>query len=226
MSKKNARKLSSNLSTRHSPASGWKIWAGRGFAISGWMVAVFLGFLELPEKINKFFEQAPTAMKNVGDAFNRDTRFTGTWTSDWETDITAPLEYLDKSRFEGEPVVLRIDAYAGKVTGEINSAGLGKRWVFSRLILDGIITGGVMHGVVVDIVDRKPMALARFDLTPAVGAEGPELRLSAVEQPVPFLPMEAHFRRDETAMPADLGNLNLEILKSAVAKARQSRTSE
>jgi len=216
MSRKRRRKPAAPQSKKPSQPPAWNRWGRAAVTASGWIAALFVGFLDLPAKVNSFFAEAPKTVRNVGDAWMIDKRFTGTWTSDHEGILGLSDEHYSLSRFEGEPVIMRINVYGGKVEGEINSAGLGKHYLFSRLMLGGTVSGGVLHGVVTDYIDNKLVAIAKFDLVPDDG----ELRLTAVEQGMPFLPKKAILRQDDSAMPDDLGRMNVDFVARALAKRR------
>ena len=49
---------------------------------SGWIFALALGFLDLPAKVNGYFDNAPSAVAHVSDLYWRSAAFAGAWTNE------------------------------------------------------------------------------------------------------------------------------------------------
>jgi len=188
-------------------------WATILIAVSGWVFAIFLGALELPGKVNAFFEQMPKATENVTTWWKLDKEFTGTWTSDWEGVIGLNEADQDMAQLEGGPVVIKIRVWGGEVDGEIVSEGLRTRYVFSRIMLRGEKRRKVLEVLAFDYIGGKPTGLAKFQLSLFSAKEGGGLYLKTVEQADQYLPVEAKLYRNEEAMPDDLGELNLKFFE-------------
>ncbi|PBB88012.1 hypothetical protein [Mesorhizobium sp. WSM3876] len=187
-------------------------------AASGWLVAVFLGLLELPAKVNSFFDEAPAAYKNVTDLVLLDQQYSGVWTSDLEGVIDATAEERTASTIEGSPVVLRLQVYNGEVEGELYSGGLEKHWVQTRLMVEGRKRwGGTIDAIIYDYIDGKKTALAQFELA-LDGKAWPPLRLKIVHQPMHFLPAIIGLYRKDGAFPDDLGGVNVEYYKNVLKR--------
>ncbi|MBZ9881736.1 hypothetical protein LB535_05165 [Mesorhizobium sp. CA10] len=196
-------------------------WATRRTALiaaSGWLVAVFLGLLELPAKVNSFFNEAPAAYKNVTDFVLLDQQYSGVWTSDLEGVIDATDEERTASTVEGSPVVLRLRVYHGEVEGELYSGGLEKHYVHTRLTVEGRKRwSGTIDAIIYDYMDGKKTALAQFELALDEKA-WPPLRLKVVHQPMHFLPETISLYRKDDAFPDDLGGINVEFYKKVLKR--------
>ncbi|WP_192384052.1 hypothetical protein [Mesorhizobium silamurunense] len=214
-----AKRNTPTTTKRKEPASA--TWAAKHttlIAASGWMVAVFLGLLELPAKVNSFFHEAPTAYKNVTDLVLLDQQYSGVWTSDLEGWIDATVDERAASTVDGSPVVLRLRVYHGEVEGELYSGGLEKNYVYTRLMVEGRKRwGGTIDAIVYDYIDGKKTALAQFELSLDESARLP-LRLKAVHQGLRVLPETIGLYRNDDAFPDDLGGINVEFYKKVLKR--------
>ncbi|MER8634374.1 hypothetical protein NKH55_32270 [Mesorhizobium opportunistum] len=200
------------------PPTTWTAKRAALVAASGWVVAVFLGLLELPSKVNSFFNEAPAAYKNVTDLVLLDQQYSGVWTSDLEGWIDATDEERANSAVDGSPVVLRLRVYRGEVEGELFSGGLEKNYVYTRLMVEGRKRwGGTIDAIVYDYIDGKKAVLAQFELTLDESARLP-LRMKAVHQGLHVLPEIIGLYRNDDAFPDDLGGINVEFYKKTLKR--------
>lgn len=162
-------------------------------AASGWIVSLFLGVLELPTKVNSFFEDGPKAKQNVVNWLLLDETFTGIWTSDLEGWVDATEDERRASLAAGGPVTLRVRVYNGSAEGEIRTEGLANTYVYPVVLLEGEKRDGGIDLVAYDYVGGKKTALAQLRLD--LGEGGLPLRLAAVKQAGPFFPHEANLYR-------------------------------
>lgn len=206
------------MSAKLQNISRWIFW------LSGWLAAVAVGVLHLPAEINSFFVEAPKSAENISNLLFLNTKLTGTWTSDIEGWINATDEDRRLSGGDAGPLVMTIRVYGGDADGEIVSEGLKKHYVFSRIMFKGREQGGQVEGVAFDYVDGKPMALAKIQIS-HLGSDGDNtLRFKTLEQPDQFFPAEARLHRDANAMPDNLGELNMELLKSVIKPPPGTKT--
>lgn len=198
------------------PPPPWNAKRAALVAASGWVVAVLLGLLELPAKVNSFFNEAPAAYKNVSELVMPDQQWSGVWTSDLEGVVDATDDERNASVMDGSPVVLRLRVYHGAVAGELYSGGLEKNYVSSRVMIEGHkrLVGGTIDAVVYDYIDTKKTPLAQFELTLDDSARLP-LRLTAVRQGLTFLPKTISLYRNDDAFPDDLGGPNVDFIEKA-----------
>jgi hypothetical protein len=192
-------------------------------AISGWAAALFLGLLELPGKVNAFFEEMPKATESVVTWWKLDKDFTGTWTSNWEGIIGLSKADQEMAQLEGGPVVLKMRVWGGEMEGEIVSEGLRTRYVFSRIMLRGEKRRRIVEAVAFDYVGGEPTGLARFQLSLLSTEDGGGLHLKTLEQADKYLPVEAKLYRNEEAMPDDLGELNPDFFRGIARGASALR---
>ena len=157
---------------------GWGQWL---LLASGWVVALFVGVLELPAKIVSFSENFAPAKETTLNAAIDYKKYDGRFSSDpnaWigrnligdgthppdEGDIQIDIEYLG----------------LGKYRGEIRSAYMAKHALapWSRVMIDGEVgLTGDFRGVVWDIINGGRVPYASFRLSPGDEPNG-SLRLT------------------------------------------------
>jgi hypothetical protein len=167
---------------------------------SGWIATVFLGVLDLPQKVHSFFESYPKAKQDVATWWNLNTDFTGSWTNEGDVSATEKLK----------PVALRMRVYGGRVDGEIWSDGLSET-IHTVILLGGSIRYGELDAYAFDIVDGKQVIFALFK----IAKKGDDLMLTTVEQPVGFFPEEAQLFPNPDALK-DRPLINIELIEKAL----------
>jgi hypothetical protein len=188
---------------------------------SGWIAAVLLGLLELPAKINSLASELPELNKNLGIWWWKDHRFTGTWTTQAEFELGLPEEMYSN---EDHRVDLTIEVNSGELEmGEIVSTGLERHYVFSRVMLRGLVKGSKLHAEVWDYISGRPTALAPFTLEPVTIGGVQLLRLTSDPTKTRLLPASVLLTRSHEDMPP--GDLNLGVLRGAVEQTVE-RSSE
>lgn len=200
-------------------------WFKIAFAVLGWVVAAFLGLLDLPGKVNAFFKEYPKATENVATWWNLNKNFTGTWTSDIEGDIASTDEDRRLQGGDRGPVVIKMRVYGGFADGEIYSEGLKNSYVASRIFLKGETDGSDhLDAFMYDYIGGEPKNLALLRFAYANGF----IQFKTVKQGGPFLPEEAKLHRDGKAMPDTLGGLSpwwMNTLLDYVKKQKELKNS-
>ncbi|PDT73702.1 hypothetical protein CO675_29315 [Bradyrhizobium sp. C9] len=177
--------------------------AGKIFLlVSGWIATLFVGVLDLPQKIHSFFEAFPNAKEDVATWWNLNTEFTGSWTN--EGDITSTGDVM--------PVALRMRVYGGRVDGEIWSNGLSDA-IHPVILLGGDLRQGRLDAYAFDFIGGKEVVYATFKIE----KKGDNLFLKTLEQPVQLFPTEAElFANPDALKEKPLTNFDLiqKMLKS------------
>lgn len=169
--------------------------------VSGWIAALFIGILDLPQKVHSFFETLPAAKSDVATWWNLNVDFSGAWTN--EGDVTATIAM---------PMALSMRVYGGKIDGEIWSDGLSNT-IHPVILLGGDLRGGELHAYAFDYIGGKEMVYATFKIKKS----GDKLVLETLAQPIEFFPKQAElFANPDALKDKPLTNLDL-ILKSLKA---------
>ncbi|NNU65105.1 hypothetical protein G9X67_07385 [Rhizobium sp. WYCCWR 11152] len=132
---------------------------------SGWIVSLFLGILDVPAKVNSFMVEAPKTKQEVVDWLNLDQNYTGQWTSSVEDWVDATEDERTLSTAPNGPVRMRLRVYGGMVTGEVESEGLKKGYIFNNLLLEGSRSSKGLDVWAYDYVDGKKRGFAEFRLS-------------------------------------------------------------
>jgi hypothetical protein len=170
--------------------------------VSGWIATLFVGVLDLPQKIHSFAETLPAAKEDVVTWWNLNTEFTGSWTN--EGGITSTSNAM--------PVALKMRVYSGKLDGEIWSDGLSNT-VHPTILLGGDLRNGKLDAYAFDYIGGKEAVYAIF----RIEKKGDNLLLSTREQSVQFFPKEAELFASPDALkdkPFTNFDLILKMLKS------------
>ena len=158
----------------------WTRGAKTLFLASGWIASViaslFLGVLDLPQKVHSFFENYPKAKSDVVMWWNLNTDFTGAWTN--EGDVTAPANL--------KLIAVRMRVYGGRVDGEIWSDGLSDT-IHPVILLGGDVSHGGLDAYAFDFIGGQQAVFARFKIT----KDGDNLVVTTIEQAADFFPKEA-----------------------------------
>lgn len=173
---------------------------------SGWIATVFLGILDLPQKVHSSFESYPKAKEDVATWWNLNTDFSGSWTNEGDVATAEKLE----------PVALRMRVYGGRVDGEIWSDGL-KNTIHPVILLGGTVRYGELDAYAFDFIGGQQAIFARFKIT----KKGDDLILTTVEQPIEFFPKEAQLFPSPDALK-DKPLINFELIEKAL-KIRPKR---
>lgn len=173
---RNLAKTPENERKRH-----YVTWGRWLFFSSGWLAAVFVSVLELPEKIVTFSEKYSPAKEAILNAAIDYKMYAGRFSSD-------PNAWVGRNLIGEGTVILdtgeiQIDiTYLGdgKYMGEIRSAYMAKHspYPWSRVSVDGKVgLTGEFQGVIWDIVDNTRANYESFRLTLADKSNG-SLRLT------------------------------------------------
>jgi hypothetical protein len=184
-------------------------WSAILVTISGWTVALFLGVLELPAKINSFSTQLPKSIEIVSDWLYLDKSFSGNWTSEGNIDADSEL-----TNSEGAPVSMQVRVYNGEVTGEIVSEGLKDHYIYSRIFIRGKKSGAKLQVEMFDYIAGKPTRLAVMEIEHPPKNVNDVISMKLVDQFGTFLPKEARLYRTADELPS--GQINFELIKSAL----------
>jgi len=196
-------------------------------AASGWVVSVFLGLLELPAKVNSFFDEGPKAQQNITDWLLLDETYTGVWTSDLEGWVDATDEERSASLASGGPVTMRMRVYNGKVEGEIRTEGLAQSYIYSALLLEGEKRNGGIDLIAYDYIDGKKAPLALMRVSMGDQDERLPLHLLVEKQGGPFFPEEANlYRTSADVSEALAGGLNVDLLRRVIEEGKAEAESE
>jgi len=186
----------------------WTKGAKALFFASGWIVSVlvslFLGILDLPQKVHSFFENYPKAKADVATWWNLNTDFTGSWTN--EGDVTTPSNL--------KLVAIQMRVYGGRVDGEIWSDGLSDT-IHPVILLGGDVSHGGLDAYAFDFVGGKQAIFARLKIT----KDGNNLVLTTVEQAAEFFPREARLFPNPDALK-DKPLTNFELIERALKQQK------
>ena len=172
--------------------------------VSGWIAALFIGVLELPQKVHSFFETLPAARSDVATWWNLNVEFTGAWTN--EGDIISTIAM---------PMALSTRVYSKKIDGEIWSDGLSNS-IHPVILLGGELRGGELQAYAFDYIEGKETVYATFKIKKM----GDRLVLETLEQPVEFFPKQAElFANSDALIDKPLTNFDL-ITKSLKASRK------
>lgn len=188
-------------------------------AVSGWIVSLFLGILDLPAKVNSFMEEAPKAKQDVVDWLKLDQHYTGQWTSNVEDWVDATEDERALSTAPGGPVRMRMRVYDGAVEGEIESEGLKEGYIFNNLLLEGSKTSEGLDVWAYDYVDGKKRGFARLRLSLSDEDRLP-LNFEVIQGGM-GLPVRAKLYRTSTDISeAIYRQPNLELLKQVIEQGK------
>lgn len=174
--------------------------------VSGWLAALFVGILDLPQKIHSFFETLPAAKADVATWWNLNSEFTGSWTN--EGDITSTSDAM--------PVALKMRVYGGKVDGEIWSIGLSDT-IHPTILLGGDLHHGKLDAYAFDFIGGKEVVYATFNIE----KKGDNLFLKTLEQPVQLFPKEAVLFTNPDALK-DKPLTNLDVILKALKSQKKN----
>jgi hypothetical protein len=172
-------------------------WLTIFLAVSGWMTALGLGLLDLPERINKFYKELPQAAENTGIWPPIDKRFAGAWKMVPQC-TTDPYEVgdLDNPDEKPEPKSHGLDlelTFRGQVVnGEIMTDELAKNYVTPEVAMVGRAVGPTAHMRVVDWMNGKAITVAWVDVS-RVGDNC--LDFTATTDGMKYFPMHASLAR-------------------------------
>ena len=192
-----------------------RTWINRLVLASGWIFAALTYTLDVPEKINSFYKEAPTARRHLLDSVMLNEDYTGIWTSENDSiddsDHNPAMEALD-----GGPVHLQMSVYGGNLSGEIVTGGLGKYAAFSRVQISGREVDGHLEGVVFDYVGGHPNPMAEVRIDKRVGDS---LSLNVIRQYEAFLPLKAVLLRTDKPIPdGQFGSEYMKVLKEVAGE--------
>lgn len=182
-------------------------------------MAVLVGLLDLPAKINSFYDEAPKAATRIDDWLFVDKALSGKWSSAPEGDVIAKPTDPRLDALEGAPVDIEMKVRRGEVEGSIGSAGLGKHYVFSQIQIEGHVNRGKVDGTAWDVIGGKKVALATFQLQQGERGSEPVLLFRVVKQGSDFFPERAILWRTEAIPP---GEINLQFFRAIRRGATKS----
>lgn len=210
----------------------WLAWGRWLFFSSGWLAALFVYVLELPDKIVTFSEKYSPAKEAVLNATIDYKKYVGRFSSDSGAWLGRNLAGDGTVVPDTGDIQLDITYLGdGKYMGEIHSAYMAKHGVapWSRVSVDGEVgLTGNFQGVVWDIVENTRATYGTFRLTPADISNG-SIRLTPTSASKIF-PGEVVLWPTEFEMSGgERGQLFYELLHKAtseVFKERESRKRE
>lgn len=167
------------------------------FFASGWIATLFLGILEVPQKVHSFFENYPKAQVDVATWWNLNTDFTGAWTN--EGDVTTAETV--------EPLALEMNVYGERVDGEIWADGL-RDTIHPVILLGGTVSHGELDAYAFDLIEGKEVIFARFKIK----KRGDALILTTIDQPIHFFPKETQLFSNPDALK-DKQRTNFELIQ-------------
>lgn len=163
------KRSSRPIAETHRVSSEWAKWGGRLFFCSGWIASIFLGVLDLPEKIVSFSSNAPAAAERTKDWMWNYKQYEGRFSSDpqaWtEKNIIGAEGEADSD--EGEIQLSIIYEGTGRYAGEIHSKFMAEKYFapWSRVMLAGeVAVGRGFSGEVWDVVNNEKAVYTRFRL--------------------------------------------------------------
>ena len=137
------------------------------FLLSGWLVSLFLGLLELPAKIVSFTSNAPKATEAVSSWALNYKLFVGRFSSDIASWKERNLIGSDELQKDVGDIQLDIGYDgSGRFSGEIVSKTMERGFFpWSRVMIDGKVNAsGAFSGEVWDIVNNQRAVYTSFKL--------------------------------------------------------------
>jgi len=188
-------------------------WRGL-FAFSGWILAALVWTLDLPSKVEDFYQHKNEAWRHIAPAIVNPTTYEGRWTNDpalrpdWNliTDGSIPIDHgtvqLD----------LHLDK-EGNFSGEIETSLMGNSLVaWSRVMAGGHVAFfGGFDGEVWDIQNNRRSLLGYFHLSTSDEVNGQALEFSADSNFSQILPSKTVLWRTDAKM--DGGKMGAEYKK-------------
>jgi len=198
------------------PAWYWPI------TLSGWVAAALVWTLELPAKVNEFYEQKDRAWHHLAPARANPSTYIGRWTNDPSlrpdenliTDGSIPAD-------QGTVQLVLHEGPAGIFSGEIETRLLESSIVpWSRVNVTGHIRWlGGLQGEVWDVVEGRHRTIAFFELTPSPEFGGQTLRFMADPSFSRLVPSETTlWRTDATMSDGRAGSEFQKVLMDVVKK--------
>lgn len=136
-------------------------------SLAGWLVALMLGVLDLPAKINSFFSEKDVALSNLSPRFDKET-YIGRWTNDESLrPFTNMIGDGDRVDDHGELQLFLSESEKGRIEGEIVCSTI---FPYTRVFISGqLAMAGGFDGFIWDIVGNERKVLAYFRLEPDGG---------------------------------------------------------
>jgi len=195
---------------------------------SGWLAAVFISVLELPDKIVSFSEKyfpAKEAMLNAAIDYQK---YAGRFSSDPSAWVGRNLVGDGTHPSDEGDIQLEIRYLGdGKYSGEIHSAYMAKHALvpWSRVWVDGEVgLTGDFQGVVWDVVNNTRANYGLFRLSPADKSHG-SLRLTPASASNIFPGEVVLWRTDFEMSKGERGQLFDDLLRKAAAAVYKERES-
>lgn len=153
------------IGKRYPRVRQWALWL---FWASGWIASVFLGLLDLPEKIVSFAKNAPEAREVTGNMIFDYRQYEGSFSSDAEAWTERNLLSDGTPQVDSGQVQLALEYEGnGAYHGEINSIYMAEHSLapWSRIMVKGEINAfGTFEGTVWDIVSNQRSTYGEFTL--------------------------------------------------------------
>lgn len=169
-------------------------------AVAGWLCSLWLGILDLPQKINSYYAEKEQALANLSAAYDP-SRYLGRWTNDPDLDLARNV-ISDRPESEkedrGSLQISIVREYDGSFVGEIvSSKVLDAHLPWTSLMLRGRIGSfGGFKGEVLEIRNNRFVSLGSFELVPSKTNES-HLEFVSFESASRFLPERATLWRTE-----------------------------
>lgn len=229
---KNRRKLGSRnlaLPPENQKKRHWVTWSRWLFFSSGWLAAVAVSVLELPDKIVTFSEKYSPAKEAMLNAAIDYKKYAGRFSS--EPSAWVGRNLIGDGTIAPDTGDIQLDiTYLGdgKYMGEIHSAYMAKHAFvpWSRVSVDGEVgLTGDFQGVVWDVVHNTRATYGSFRLSPADKSNG-SLRLTPTSESNIFPGEVVLWPTDFEMSGGERGQLFDDLLHkvtSEVFKERESR---
>jgi len=205
----------------------WSKWARLIFFFSGWIASLFIGLLDLPEKLVSFLDNAPVARERAAVWVWDYKRYEGRFSSDPNAWTERNLVEADAPQVDDGEIQLDLTYdQAGHYSGEIHSQVMAEKSFapWSRVMISGEVgVTGTFRGEVWDIVANEKAFYTRFHLTVDDPQKG-TLRLTPLRPDDGVFPGEIVLWPTNRAMSDGMqGKAFREALIRAVKKRRKGK---
>jgi len=203
VSKRRARLPKPKQPLHPEKARSWKpSWRGL-FTFSGWILAALVWTLDLPSKVDDFYQHRNQAWRHIAPAILNPKTYEGRWTNDPELRPDVNLITDGSQPNDNGTVQLYLEEdKQGNFSGEIETSRMGSSLVaWSRVMVDGHIPlWGGFDGTVWDVQGGSRRALAFFHLSTSDEMGGQAIQFSSDSNFSQVLPSKTVLWRTDAKM--------------------------
>lgn len=203
-------------------ARSWKPSWRSLFTFSGWILAALVWTLDLPSKVDDFYQHRNQAWRHIAPAMWNPKTYEGRWTNDPELRPDVNLITDGSQPNDNGTVQLYLEEdKQGNFSGEIETSRMGNSLVaWSRVMVDGHIPfWGGFDGEVWDVVGGRHSTIAFFHLTTSDEIGTQAIQFSADSNFSAVLPSRTFLWRTDAKMSG--GKMGAKYEKTLMQLARE-----